>query len=385
SYAPILGGTETAVRELSLALRKRGHTVDILTTNMDAKWQPRWTTVVNDEDGGHVFRWGACNPAGWVRTEQLNRLIGRNFDSFVVGRLQHFAMVHLLLRGGTPRLARGYDVVHCHDEVDLTFAVALKPDVMHLHTLAEAAPVYERSSIARGILRRSARAWIANSRDSARRAITLGVHADSLTVVANGVDPDVFRPGLIPTSGNEVLFVGRIVPRKGLDVLLRALTHVQAPVNLRVVGTPSSERYAAVLRAAAADVERTSAHRIHFLGSRTGRQLVELYQQASVFVCPSLIEPFGIVALEAMSCEVAVLASRVDGLIEFVDNCATGLLCEPGDERGLAAQLERLLQDPALRRRLGRGGRERVISSFAWSGIAAQVERVYERALPRRR
>src|SRR5207248_10523095 len=92
SYAPILGGTETAVRELSLALRKRGHSVDILTINMDAKWHPRWTTVVAEEQGGRVFRWGACNPTDWIHTERLNRLVGRNVDAFVVGRVQRLAM-----------------------------------------------------------------------------------------------------------------------------------------------------------------------------------------------------------------------------------------------------------------------------------------------------
>jgi glycosyltransferase involved in cell wall biosynthesis len=378
SYAPVIGGTETCVRELGRAMRADGHIVDVLTTNMDVKWRPRWSTVASrEEGGGHVLRWGACNPVASIRTAALNRLVGRDVDSFLVGRLQRLTMIHLMLRAGARRVTRQYEIVHCHDEADLTFPVAFRPDVMHLHTMSETFPLYCRAALARHLLRRSGRTWVANSQDSARRAAGLGIPKDRLAVVPNGVDTSVFTPGPEVAGPTDLLFVGRLVPRKGLDVLLGALRYVTTPVNLRVVGGTTDGRYAGTLLGAAGAVERSSPHRVHFLGPCAGPELLEQYRIAGVFVCPSLLEPFGIVALEAMSCQVPVIASKVDGLADVVEHDVTGLLFHPGNEQDLAAQLERLMNDEALRWRLGRAGREAAASRFTWQRAAEQLYQVY--------
>lgn len=380
SYRPIIGGTETCVRELSLALRRQGQTVDVLTVNMDAKWHPRWKTIISNEDGGRVFRWGAWNPTGWIRTPLVNRLVGRHLDAFLIGRLQRLAMIHLVLRPGILALASNYDVVHCHDEVDLTLPLVTRPHVMHIHTMAETFHDYRASFPARCLLRRCARRWVANSLDSATKAVRLGVPANRVTTVVNGVDPQVFAPTNTHRNTNELLFVGRFVPRKGLSVLLAALEHVATPVTLRIVGWADDERYRQELQSAVAALNRAGPHRLHLLGPCTGQQLVSLYQNAAIFVCPSLIEPFGIVAVEAMSCATPVIASKVDGLTEVVEDGVTGLLFEPGDHHALAILIERLLRDDALRSRLGENGREKVLSSFTWDRAAAALRRVYAEA-----
>jgi glycosyltransferase involved in cell wall biosynthesis len=377
SYAPVIGGTETAVRELTRSLRRRGHVADVLTLNMDAKWIPRWSIRISDEDGGQTIRWGACNPLHGLRTPQMNRLLKRHLDAFVVSRLQHLAMLHVLVRRGLKHLASQYDVVHCHDESDLVLPLVLQPHVMHLHTMSETLPVYTRQVLARRILTRCARAWIANSADSAAKGQQVGIPQQRLQVVPNGVDAEFFAPA--PAQERVgILFVGRLVPRKGLDVLLDALLLVRKPLTLRVVGVPAEQEYENRIRGAATAVERMTAHHVEFLGPRDPGAVRDLYQRAAIVVCPSLIEPFGIVALEAMSCGATVVASRVDGLPEVVEDGVSGVLCAPGDAAALAVELERLLADCDLRATLGSQARARVMAHFTWERIAGLVEGVYE-------
>jgi glycosyltransferase involved in cell wall biosynthesis len=377
SYAPVIGGTETAVRELTRSLRRRGHSADVLTINMDAKWVPRWTMRVAEEDGGRTIRWGACNPLHGLRTPLLNRLVKRHVDAFVVSRLQHLAMLHVLVRRGMRHLASQYDVVHCHDESDLVLPLVLRPHVMHLHTMSETLPVYSRQVLARRILTHCARVWIANSADSAAKGQQIGIPSRRLNVIPNGVDADFFAPAAAP-SREGILFVGRLVPRKGLDVLLDALKLVRQPLALHVVGVPAEQDYEDRVRRAARAVERATPHRVEFLGPRDPGSLRDLYQRAALVVCPSLIEPFGIVALEAMSCGATVVASRVDGLPEVVEDGESGVLVPPGNPAALAMELERLLVDGDLAARLGRQARARVLACFTWERVAALVDNVYQ-------
>lgn len=376
SYAPVIGGTETAVRELTRALRKRGHTVDVLTFNMDAKWTPRWAIQVSHEDGGRTLRWGAWNPLQYIRTPRLNRILGKHLDSFVVSRVQHLALVHVLVRRGARQVARGYDVVHCHDESDLSLAATLQPHLMHLHTMSESLPIYRRHKIARHLLTHCARRWVANSIDSAVKGAEVGIPAARMQVIPNGVDVDYFGPAH-GSQREGVLFVGRLVPRKGLDLLLEALRRIATPTRLRVVGVPADATYLARIHSLAESIGRTTPHRVELLGPRGAQELRHLYQTSEVVVCPSRIEPFGIVALEAMSCATPVLASRVDGLQEIVGDETSGVLVAPGDLDALASQLGRLLGDAALRQKLGACARESVLHQYTWSRVAEQVEQVY--------
>ena len=122
------------------------------------------------------------------------------------------------------------------------------------------------------------------------------------------------------------------------------------------------------------------------------RSVIELYAQAAVFCCPSIYEPFGIINLEAMACETAVVASAVGGIKEVVVHGETGFLVpleqmsespfEPVDPdrfaRDLAARVNELMADPAMRARFGRAGRRRAEEQFSWAAIAKQTVRLYE-------
>jgi starch synthase len=119
-------------------------------------------------------------------------------------------------------------------------------------------------------------------------------------------------------------------------------------------------------------------------------ELAELLTAATVFVCPSIYEPLGIVNLEAMACETAVVASAVGGIPEVVADGATGLLVEyspdatgraPEFEAGLAAAINSLTREPERARAMGVAGRERAIAEFSWSAIAAQTVELYRSVL----
>ena len=110
------------------------------------------------------------------------------------------------------------------------------------------------------------------------------------------------------------------------------------------------------------------------------KEVVQLYSHAAVFVCPSVYEPFGLINLEAMACETAVVASAVGGILEVVEDGTTGLLVEPGHPEALAAAIRGLLDDPGRRRAMGQAGRRRVEAHFSWASVAARTREVYEAA-----
>jgi starch synthase len=107
------------------------------------------------------------------------------------------------------------------------------------------------------------------------------------------------------------------------------------------------------------------------------RAVIQLLSHATVFACPSLYEPLGIVNLEAMACATAVVASAVGGIPEVVSDGKTGLLVPPDDPEALAAALNALLGDPARADAFGRAGRERAVAEFGWQAVAAQTADLY--------
>ncbi len=221
------------------------------------------------------------------------------------------------------------------------------------------------------------------------------VDAARVHVVHNGIDPHVYAPvaetdvlerhGVDPAVPYAV-FVGRITRQKGLAHLLRAAADLPGQLVL-CAGAPDTAEIAAETERL---VEQLRARRSGVVWIRDmlpKASVVQLLSHATVFVCPSVYEPLGIVNLEAMACGTAVVASAVGGIPEVVVDGGTGLLV-PYDERdpaafeaGLAARVGELLGDPARAARMGAAGRERAVTSFGWDAIAVRTREVYERAL----
>ncbi len=243
--------------------------------------------------------------------------------------------------------------------------------------------LYDR--IRRNLLRR-ADGVFAVSRYTRSLLYELGVRPERIAVLHNGTDPTRFSPldvsdirrthGL---DGRKVLLtVGRLVPRKGIDTVLRALPGVarEMPDALYVIcgEGPDRER----LETLARDLQ--VADRTRFLGEVAYEDLPRYYNACDVFVMPSrqvrpFVEGFGIVFLEANACGKAVVGANSGGIPDAVRDGETGLLVEPDNETELAEALLRLLRDPDLATRLGQNGRRRVVEEATWEHTA---RRLYE-------
>ena len=200
-------------------------------------------------------------------------------------------------------------------------------------------------------------------------------------VIHNGVDPHKYHPADGSASVAKfgirkpfVFFVGRLSRQKGIFDLLDAMDHVPEGTTLVLAtGKPDTPQIEAELRRALA----TADHVVWIPEMLEDPDLVGLYNEAAVFACPSIYEPFGIINLEAMACETPVVATRVGGIKETVVDGETGLLVPAGDSVRLGRALRKLLEDPSLAKRMGKLGRRRVLQRFTWAKIAEQTLSLY--------
>jgi glycosyltransferase involved in cell wall biosynthesis len=201
------------------------------------------------------------------------------------------------------------------------------------------------------------------------------------------VDVDVFKPdGPVAPRGDRrrIVSVGRFVPRKGFDVVVRALPAIP-DTELVIVGGPDesqldSDPEAARLLELAADLG--VADRVRLYGSVAREDMPAILRSADVVACTPWYEPFGIVPLEAMACSVPVVASAVGGMLDTVVHDVTGRLVRPKSPPDVAAAINHLLHDDFLRQSLGAAGRDRAKARYSWDRIAADTLRIYERLTP---
>ncbi|MFI7294417.1 glycogen synthase [Streptomyces sp. NPDC050121] len=213
---------------------------------------------------------------------------------------------------------------------------------------------------------------------------------DRVHVVHNGIDTGLYRPdhgtdaltriGLDPDRP-YVLFVGRITRQKGVPHLLRAVRDIDPAAQVVLcAGAPDTPEIDQEFRDLFAELSRARGG-VHWIPKMLPRpEVIQLLTHAAVFVCPSVYEPLGIVNLEAMACGTPVVASRVGGIPEVVEDGVTGTLVtvDEGFETGLARALDAILGDPAAGRRMGEAGRARAVGEFGWDAVARRTVRLYE-------
>ncbi len=214
------------------------------------------------------------------------------------------------------------------------------------------------------------------------------VPPDRVHVIRNGIDTEEYfpEPGLdvlerlgIDPGRPSVVFVGRVTRQKGLPVLLRAARMIDPAAQLVVcAGQADTPELAAEVGKLAAELRSARSGVVWISGMLAKPEVIQILSHATVFACPSLYEPLGIVNLEAMACGSAVVGSRVGGIPEVVADGETGLLVPPGDPAALAEAINALVRDPARAARLGRRGRERAVAEFSWASVAAQTASLYE-------
>jgi alpha-maltose-1-phosphate synthase len=213
------------------------------------------------------------------------------------------------------------------------------------------------------------------------------VPADRVRVIHNGIDTSEYRPDpgtdvldryRVEPGRPSVIFVGRVTRQKGLPVLLRAASAINQAAQLVICAgqadTPELESEVSDL---AQQLRADRSGVIWLSGMLAKREVIQLLTHATVFVCPSLYEPLGIVNLEAMACGTAVVGSRVGGVPEVVADGETGLLVPPGDPAALADAINVLLADEHRAAQMGRLGRARAETEFGWASIAAQTAALY--------
>jgi glycogen synthase len=207
------------------------------------------------------------------------------------------------------------------------------------------------------------------------------IPASKVAVIHNGVDPEKYYPrdgleSLAKFSIRKpfVFFVGRLSRQKGIFDLLAAMDHVPKGTTLVLAtGKPDTPGIEVDLRAAL-----KSRHDVVWIQDMLeDHDLVNLYNEAAVFACPSVYEPFGIINLEAMACETPVVATRVGGIKEVVVDGETGLMVPPGEPVKLGAALTRILEDPATAAKMGEEGRRHVLEHFTWDRIATKTLELY--------
>ena len=232
-----------------------------------------------------------------------------------------------------------------------------------------------------------------------------GVDPDRVTVVHNGIDTTEYAPdegtdvlgrlGIDPDRPS-VVFVGRITRQKGLPYLLRAARDLPADAQLVLLaGAPDTPEISAEVTTLVEELRGSRKGVVWVAEMLPKPEVIQVLSHTTVFVCPSIYEPMGIVNLEAMACETAVVATATGGIPEVVADGETGLLVPieqvtdgsgtPLDparfEADLAARLTEVLADPARARAMGVAGRRRAVESFSWAAIATRTLDLYRTLL----
>ncbi len=311
------------------------------------------------------------------------------------------------------------NIVHCHTwYTDMAGFLAKKlwgvPLVLTIHSLEPLRPWkveqlgngYHLSSWMERASIEDADAIVAVSQETRNDVLRLfSVDPAKVHVIHNGIDLEQYRAGAdtsalasrgVDPSRPFVLFVGRITRQKGIIHLVNAIPAIDP--SLQVVlcaGAPDTKEIGAEMRERVAEVSAQREGVIWIQEMLPRADVIQFYSQAAVFCCPSVYEPFGIINLEAMACETAVVASAVGGIPEVVVPGETGELVplalkegtfDPVDpaqfSRDLAGAINKVARDPELRVRYGQAGRRRVEDHFSWTAIAQRTLDLYRSLVP---
>lgn len=385
------GGQNVYVAQIARQLARLGYLVDIFTRR-DALAQMQ---VVEWMPGIRVIHVPA-GPAQFIPKEKMLPFM-EQFGRFVI----RFAR----------RQEIPYDLMHANFFMSGMVALQVRralgvPFVMTFHALgrvrrlsqkeADAFPDV-RFAIEERLMQEADRIIAECPQDRRDMEQHYGAPSERIDIVPCGFDPDEFWPvtldarQFLDLDRNEfiVLQLGRMVPRKGVDNVIRAvailLHQYQIPARLLIVGgndeqpdpvaTPELGRLMAL--AASLGVEQA----VTFTGQRRREQLRYYYSAANVFVTTPWYEPFGITPVEAMACGTPVIGTAVGGIKTTVVDGETGYLVPPNDPDTLAERLAWLYRHPHLAQRLGWAGMRRAYQHYTWSNVAGQLVDVYENVL----
>ena len=308
------------------------------------------------------------------------------------------------------------DIVHCHTWYTHLGGILAKlnygiPLVITTHSLEPLRPWkreqlgcgYDYSCWVEKTALEMADAVIAVSEEAKKDILKFyKVDPEKIHVIHNGIDLDEYRPVIAPEilrskgvdpSLHYVLFVGRITRQKGFNHLVNAIRQMDPDFQVVLcAGAPDTPEIAKEMQSQVSAIQRERPNVVWIQEMLDMPSKVAFYSQAAVFCCPSIYEPFGIINLEAMACEVPVVASAVGGIKEVVVEEETGLLVPVGRqnpktfaprsperfERNLASKINQLMKNKPLRYRMGKAGRKRAVEMFSWTTIARKTLALYK-------
>jgi glycogen synthase len=308
------------------------------------------------------------------------------------------------------------DIVHCHTWYAQFAGIVSKllyglPLVVTTHSLEPLRP-WKREQLGRGY---DASSWIEKTAIETADAIIavsketkedvlqhFNVDENKIHVIYNGINLEEYvytentsaleKYGVDPAMP-FVLFVGRITRQKGIIHLVNAIKYMDPDIQVVLcAGAPDTEEIGREMKESVDELGKTRDHVVWISEMLEKKDVIQMYSHASVFCCPSIYEPFGIINIEAMACGTSVVASAVGGIKEVVVDGETGILVpliqqdeapfEPVDpekfSKDLANGVNQLMRDPDLRQQMAKKGRQRVETYFDWKAIALQVEQLYK-------
>jgi len=354
-----------------------------------------------------------------TQQKEKNNLLIRGFDVGTPEMTCSFGLKSALdaARRGVDFNGAGIDVdlVHCHTWYTYLGGILAKlmygiPLVITVHSLEPLRP-WKREQLGGGYdyslwvektALEMADAIIAVSAETKKDLLSLfDLSEKKISVIHNGIDLEEYvaqkNPAILKKYGINldqpyILFVGRITRQKGIAHLLRAVDHLDPHFQVVLCAdAPDTPEIALEIEQTIQELQSRRPGIIWIRGMSPREEMRALYSGASLFICPSIYEPFGIINLEAMACSLPVVASAVGGIREVVVDGVTGFLIpleqqqqspfeplEPEQfSRDLAARISQLMADPALRHQMGHAGRARVEQFFSWKSIAEKTARLY--------
>lgn len=331
-----------------------------------------------------------------------------------LGRLHPYAF-NLLITKNFSQIPHGYDIIHCMSGGGVSLALYRNsfkmktPLVTTYHgswriydyAIRKYAPhtgvkfllisrfIHPTEELSKYIELRASDRILAVSNHVRRMLMEdYGLHAEKIKVCYNGVDTKYFAPNSksgkeirekLGIEGSMVLYVGDVLPRKGVGYLIRAIPKVlrENPKTKFVFVGKGNWKIKYERLAHELGVSNSTT----FVGYVPDMLLPAYYSACDVFAFPTLAEAFALVLLEAMACGKPIVATNVDGVPEAVKHRSTGILVRPGDANELASAIVELLEDPELAKKYGAEGRRTIEKRFTWKAVANRVLRIYKEAL----
>ena len=407
-YPPkIVGGLGTYAAEITRKFVLMDHDVTVFTMNDDGGTLPTreiWRGI----EIHRPLHIDVSDSLPDVIAEDIKKW-GRGLHLFSKLLVYNYLTAAKLINELIKKEGVKYDVVVAHDWLSVMGGITVKKEVglplaFHVHSTEKGRTLGNGSSVVSNIELRGANIAdmiVTVSYAMKDELIQLGFPRDKIYVSYNGVDPQKYNPGSVSAEKVRkikefyglkednlmILFLGRLVGVKGVDKLIMAMSHILSKVpkaRLVIVGVGDLQEYLTNL-VRTMRLDEYVKFRFDFISEE---ERILHYAACDVAVFPSLYEPFGIVALEAMSMErpVVVGATGVSGMREIVVCCneeQCGYHIDPNNPSDIAWGIISALESPEKRKWLGKNGRKRVLNEFTWSKIAEKTVELYEKMLKR--